>query len=144
MSRGRRNAFLFLCSSIRHYWTFSDFFGIIYVAQKIKREVDNMKKTLQLAEYQSHCGGEYHVQYDDLVGTGLNWIAPARVLGMDLVTFLTTLKKDFGADLSFYYTEEKKVKFVGYSWTDLASARKFKNYVNRIAREKVFTLADIN
>lgn len=93
---------------------------------------------LKLSEFEDGVG-KIHIQYDELVGTGINWIAPARVLGMDVATFITVLKNDYQADIVFYKKDDK-VSFVGYSWTSLVMARKFKNMVNRIAREKKFTL----
>jgi hypothetical protein len=107
-----------------------------------KMELFNMK-ILKLTEY-TDMVGFHHIQSDDLVGTGLNWIVPARVLSLDVPTFLMMLKKDYEAIITIYKNDDDSVKFVGFKWRDLAMARKYKNYVNRIAREKRITLEGIS
>lgn len=93
---------------------------------------------LQMAEYKDGAG-KTHVQFDELVGTGLNWIAPARVLGMDATSYIMMLKDKYDAELTIY-KDGDKVRFIGYRWNSLTKARAFKSLVNRVAREKQFTM----
>ena len=78
--------------------------------------------------------GQTRVLCEDLIGTSRNWIEPARILGIQPTEFIMKLKNEFNANLNPYKTGEK-VAFIGYSWDNLAEARRFKNYINKIARE---------
>lgn len=84
-------------------------------------------------------GGMIHIQCDDLVGTGRNWIEPARILGIKPAEFVLKLKQEFNAEIH-PYKKEGKVSFIGYSWNNLADARRFKNLINKIAREKNYQI----
>ena len=89
---------------------------------------------LRMGEYED-CQGKIHIQFDELVGTGKNWFAPARILKMNIPDFVMCLKKDYEAELTVYKDAEGKVSFIGYKWTSLKMARKFKNKINAIARD---------
>lgn len=78
--------------------------------------------------------GQTRVLCEDLIGTSRNWIEPARILGIQPTEFIMKLKNEFNANLNPYKTDGK-VAFIGYSWDNLAEARRFKNYINKIARE---------
>ena len=78
--------------------------------------------------------GQTRVLCEDLIGTSRNWIEPARILGIQPTEFIMKLKNEFNANLNPYKTDGKVV-FIGYSWNSLAEARRFKNYINKIARE---------
>ena len=86
-----------------------------------------MSKLYVASEFKS-VSGDIHIQCDDLVGTGRNWIEPARVLGIQPTELIMKLKTD------------GKINFIGYSWSNLADARRFKNYLNKIAREKNYMI----
>ena len=96
---------------------------------------------IQLKEYQNTITGVFKVQYDELVGTGKNWFMPAKVLGMDLISFLEMLKGKYEAEINFYYKPDRSISFIGYSWTSQSKMRAFKNYTNKVARDKKFTIA---
>lgn len=78
--------------------------------------------------------GQTRVICDDLVGTGRNWVEPARVLGISPADLALKLKNEYNANIT-PYRKNGKITFIGYSWNSLADARRFKNYVNKIARE---------
>lgn len=97
---------------------------------------------LRMSEYEDALG-KIHIQFDELVGTGLNWLAPARVLKMSIPDFIMSLKNDYEAELKVYKKEDGSVNFIGYQWSSLIMARKFKNHVNRVAREGKITFKKI-
>jgi predicted amidohydrolase len=92
-----------------------------------------------MSEFESN--GKIHIIFDDLVGTGANWITPARLLKVDIIEFLTMLQKEYDAELTVFRNEDKSIKFIDYKWSSLAKARAFKNKINAIAREQKFTMA---
>jgi len=97
---------------------------------------------LRMSEYEDF-KGMIHIQFDDLVGTGCNWFAPARVLKMSIPDFIMMLKTEYEANLTVYKNEDGSVKFIAYCWTSLTMARKFKNRINKIAREGKITYKKI-
>lgn len=90
------------------------------------------------SEYTSQTGRIY-IQSEDLVGTGRNWTEGATILGIEISDFLLKIKKEFGAELTPYRKDDKLI-YVGFCWTDLTKARKYKNYINRCAREKSYQI----
>lgn len=97
-----------------------------------------MSKVYKASEWTDN-GGMVHIQCDDLVGTGRNWVEPARILGLQPADFVIKLKQEFNADIQ-PYKKNGKVTFIGYSWKSLADARRFKNLINKIAREKNYQI----
>lgn len=94
-------------------------------------------KIFKLSEYEQ-CG-EIRVICEDLVGTSRNWREPAKVLGLSTSEFILELKTVYNANLRAY-RKDGKVTFVGYGWKSLIDARRFKNAVNRKAREKNYLI----
>lgn len=83
--------------------------------------------------------GKVHIQCEDLVGTGTNWITPSRILEMQVTDFILMLKNEYNANI-VPYKKDGKISFIGYSWDSLTEARKYKNMINRVAREKKFQI----
>ncbi len=92
-----------------------------------------MSKLYKATEFQG-ASGRFHIQCDDLVGTGRNWVEPARILGLQPTELIVKLKSEYGATIT-PYRKDNKVNFIGYSWDNLSNARRFKNYINKVARE---------
>ena len=65
------------------------------------------------------------------------WVIPARLLGVTADEFIKILIRDFEPDEIFH---NKDCSFVGWAWRSQAKMRKFKNYINRISREKNFKI----
>ena len=97
-----------------------------------------MSKLYVASEFKS-VSGKIHIQCDDLVGTGRNWVEPARILGIQPTELVLKLKTEFKADITSY-RKDGKISFIGYSWSNLSDARRFKNYLNKIAREKNYKI----
>lgn len=83
--------------------------------------------------------GMVHVQCDDLVGTGRNWIEPARIMNIKPSEFVIKLREEFKAEIT-PYRKDNKVLFIGYAWKSLTDARRFKNYINKLSREKDYKI----
>lgn len=81
--------------------------------------------------------GKVHVQCDDLVATGRNWIEPAKILGITPSDFIILLKNKFDAYIT-PYRKDGKISFISYHWDDLSKARKFKNFINAEAKKKSY------
>lgn len=84
--------------------------------------------------------GVYHIQCDNLVGTGRNWNEPAKILGITNAEFVKKLVNTYGATIKPYRNVDGKLMWIGYSWKNLAKAREFKNLINKIAREKNYQI----
>lgn len=97
-----------------------------------------MKKVYVASEF-STIEGVYHVQCNDLVGTGRNWIEPARILDITPSELVLMLKNNFNATL-VPYKKDGKIAWIGYYWTTLAEARKWKNFINAKARAEKHTI----
>lgn len=65
------------------------------------------------------------------------WVVPARLLGMDPADFLQWLIKEYKPD-NFFHNED--YSFVGWGWSSQSQMRKYKNMINKIAREKNFQI----
>lgn len=79
--------------------------------------------------------GQVRIMCDDLVGTSRNWLEPARILGLQPADFILLLRTEYNANIT-PYRKNGKLSFIGYSWSTLAEARKFKNFLNAKARAK--------
>ena len=98
-----------------------------------------MNKVLYKAKDWADFSDRHHVQCDDLVGTGRNWIEPARIIGVTPTEFILMLKNSFDADIR-PYRRDGKITFIDYSWSRLQDARSFRNFINECAREKDYKI----
>jgi hypothetical protein len=85
-----------------------------------------------------HSGDHWMCEHTDSFPQGVQkWVIPARLLGMTADAFLLFLIKEFQPDEIFH---NQDCSFVGWWWKDQAKMRKYKNTINRIAREKNFQI----
>ena len=73
---------------------------------------------------------------DDLARDSGHWIYPARVLGLEPAAYI-----EWAIDFchpNIHYNAEKCL--VHFSWDKQVDMRKYKNYINKIAREKNFQI----
>lgn len=73
---------------------------------------------------------------DDLAGWAGLWYTPARILNISPAAFVELLITQYNAKI--YYNE--KTCFVSYYWEKQDDMRKFKNFINRKAREVNFQI----
>ena len=89
----------------------------------------------KLSEWQGG-GGNWMCEHTSSFPQGVcKWVIPARLLGMSADEFIKWLIENYKPD-NIYHNED--CSFVGWSWKSQAAMRKYKNYINRIAREKNF------
>lgn len=74
---------------------------------------------------------------DNLAQGSGEWYLPARILGISPAAYLEYVIKNFKPD-DIYANKEKCLVF--FSWNSQADCRKFKNFINRKAREKNFQI----
>ena len=91
----------------------------------------------KLEEWQSGSGLWYCNCISSLTTNASKWYAPARVLGISPAEFVKLVIGKFGADKVSYNPESG---FFYYAWTSQEKMRIYKNYINRIAREKNFQI----
>ena len=65
------------------------------------------------------------------------WVLPSRLLGMSADEFLKWLFEKYQPDHIFH---NEDCSFVGWGWTSQAKMRLYKNYINKVAREKNFLI----
>lgn len=63
------------------------------------------------------------------------WWTPARILNIPLIDYIQLLIKDFNVS-HISYNEEKDV--LVFWWNKQTDMRRYKNYINKIARNKNF------
>ena len=79
-----------------------------------------------------HCGC-----VDDLAHGSNAWYLPARILDLTPAHYIQYVLKEFKPD-NIYINKEKCLFF--FSWKNQTDMRKFKNFINKKAREKNFQL----
>ena len=91
----------------------------------------------KLSEWQGASGFWYCNCIDSLTTNAVKWYAPARILSISPAEFVKLVIGKFGADVVSYNQESG---FFHYAWTSQEKMRIYKNYINRIAREKNFQI----
>lgn len=91
----------------------------------------------QCAEWQGASGYWYCNCIDSLTTNASCWYAPARILGVSPADFIKLLIKEFEPDLIHFNPDSC---FFSYGWSDRTKMRKFKNWINKTAREKKFEI----
>ena len=90
-----------------------------------------------MKEWESPSGKWYCNCVDDLAGTAGLWYTPARILDLTPAAYIKFVVEHFKPD-DIHYNEEKCLVF--FSWKSQTSMRKFKNYINKKAREKNYQI----
>lgn len=72
------------------------------------------------------------------------WWTPARILNISLEDFAIMLRDVFNAKLiKFYPASENQQHLLVFAFATQAEARKYKNYINKKARERNFICGDL-
>jgi hypothetical protein len=74
---------------------------------------------------------------DNLAGGSGTWYYPARILGVSPAEFISLLIKDFKPDDTYFNPE---TCYFSWSWKKQEDMRKYKNWINRKAREVNFQI----
>lgn len=92
----------------------------------------------RLEEWQSASGRYWHCEHTSSFPKGVQkWVVPARLLNMPVDKFIEWLFKNYKPDM-FYHN--KDCSFCSWGWKSQTQMRKYKNYINKIAREKNFQI----
>ena len=89
------------------------------------------------SEWQGASGRWYVNDITNSTSVACKWWTPVRLLNMTPVEYVLMLKNNFKAS-NFKYTKGKNVLI--FSFETQADARKYKNFINKKAREKQFIL----
>ena len=84
------------------------------------------------SEWQGSSGVWYCNDVEDLAGISSRWWTPARMLNMPLDEYVTMLVEKFKVDSISY--DPKAIVFFFY-WKSREACRKYKNWINKKARE---------
>lgn len=91
-----------------------------------------MAHIYKVTEWQSPTGYWHCNDTSDLAGIAGLWWVPARVLGVSPAEYIEILVRDFKPDnISFN-------NILLFSWKNQSDMRKYKNWINKIARDKNF------
>ena len=96
-----------------------------------------MAMLYRLEEWQGESGRWYCEHISSSPEGVQKWVLPARLLDMTVDKFLQWLMDTYKPD-HFFRTED--CSFVGWSWSDQEQMRKYKNAMNKIARQKNFLI----
>lgn len=81
-------------------------------------------------------GSHWYVNdISDVKSNGIYWWTQMRILGLTPTDFIHTLKDKYKVNKCSY---NKTTNVLVFSFKTQADARKYKNYLNKIAREKQY------
>ena len=90
----------------------------------------------RLEEWESN--GKWYCEHTSTHPAGIViWVIPARLLDIPADEFIKWLIKNYNPDCIFH---NEDCSFVGWAWKDQSTMRKFKNYINKLSREKNFQI----
>ena len=92
-----------------------------------------MAHLYKASEWESY--GNWFCNDVEEIGTSIagKWWVPARILGITLTDYVKMLIDDFKVDKISY---DKEANVLVFYWKSQAAMRKFKNYINKVARDK--------
>lgn len=93
-----------------------------------------MKHLYQMTEWESngrwHCG-----DVSDLSHMSNAWWYPMRILELDIRDYVLLLKNEYNV-VNFHYNVDANVLL--FTWQSQTDMRRFKNLINRTAKQKKF------
>lgn len=96
-----------------------------------------MAHLYKTVEWQGTSGRWYVNDVIDLTSLASKWWAPVRLLKLSPVDYVLMLKNNFNAS-GFRYKKETNVLI--FSFSSQEDARKYKNFINKKARESNFVI----
>lgn len=87
-----------------------------------------------LTEWQGSSGNWYCADIEDLGGQYCHWMVTVRMLDISPADYVEMLVKEYNAIVSYHRANE----FLSFYWKKQSDMRKYKNYINKIARDKKF------
>lgn len=97
-----------------------------------------MAHLFKMTEWESGAGDRWYCNDTSDLGNGSGlWYHPARMLNISPAEFVKMLVEKYQPD-NISYNFETNV--LVYSWSSQTAMRKFKNQINKIAREKNYQI----
>lgn len=97
-----------------------------------------MKQILKLTEWQDACTGNWHCNDVSLGFTSAAWWNIPRMLGISPTEYAKMLTEEYNAEVSY----RPKNDVLLFHWRKQSDMRRFKNTINRIARERKFFVGE--
>ncbi len=95
---------------------------------------------MKFSEWEN-AGRWYCADTSDLIHDSSAWWLPCRALGVSPADFVKLLAENFKCSHISWYPETRTGNgILIYSWDNQSDMRKFKNYINKIARDKQFLI----
>ena len=91
----------------------------------------------QLSEWQGSSGLWYCEHTSSYPKGVTKWLIPSRMLGIPADEFIKLLIAKYQPDV---INHNEDCSYVGWAWKSQAKMRKFKNEINKIAREKNYQI----
>ena len=83
----------------------------------------------------------YVADTSDLANNSAAWWIPARILGLSLTDYILLLKNEYNANIVGWYPNSNNGKsLLIFNWNNYNDAHKYLLYINRIARNKNWTI----
>jgi hypothetical protein len=98
-----------------------------------------MKRLYKASEWQDACGHWHCADIEDIPNGSAFWWIPARILGLPLEEYVRMLIEEFEVDY-IKLLENKDNKVLYFYWDNQNKMRKYKNYINKEARQRCFML----
>lgn len=99
-----------------------------------------MSNIFKASEWQDYNGYWHVADVSDLAHNSAGWWVPARLLEMPLDTFIMMLKDEYHAELQYFHSNPDN-PIVLYRWKNYADAHKYLLYINRVARNKKWSIS---
>ena len=94
-----------------------------------------MKRLYKCTEWQGASGKWYCNDVEDLASVSSQWWIPARILDISLIEYVLLMWNTFKVSEISYRND-----VLIFSWDNLDYCRKYKNYINKKAREKHYII----
>ncbi len=98
-----------------------------------------MAHLYRMSEWETPTGKWMCNDVEELGTDAGKWWTAARVLGISTTDFVLLLINEFKVSHIKYLRDSNVLV---YWWNDIAACRKFKNYINAIARKKQFIVGE--
>jgi len=98
-----------------------------------------MKVVYKASQWKDYKGYWHVADVSDLGHNSAGWWVPARLLNLSLEDFIMMLINEYHADIKYLKSTDNPI--VLYRWKNYADAHKYLLYINRIARNKNWSIS---
>lgn len=90
----------------------------------------------RMSEWQSGTGVWYCNCIDKLAEDSGHWLHPVRILELSPAAYVQWVIKNYNPQV----WHNKDCSLIFFSWENQSDMRKYKNYINKVAREKQYQI----